>query len=244
MIEKNSSGKQDSKNDYTATLSYKFNNIEITLDVPKGVWNPTPNGLLLGNVLSKLNFANKSILELGTGCGIHAIIMGKLNAKDLTLTEIDDETNDIAAHNLRKNNVAIPISFETSDWTNVKKSSHICGAFDTVVANPPFAKSLKKYRRYFIDTLILDAHKLVKPGGNLIFIHSSMADIPKTLNFLDQQGMKSEILEESSGPFRDYYFEDKEYLREMAAVPGAYHIFNGTYYERLIVIQATMPNNE
>ena len=37
--------------------------------------------------------------------------------------------------------------------------------WDCVVSNPPFAKSGKRFRRYFIDTFILDAHKLVRPGG-------------------------------------------------------------------------------
>ena len=233
--------KRHGDNLYPITLSYTFNNIEMSLDVPEGVWNPTPNGIHLGNILSAMDFTNEDILELGTGCGIHAIILAKRGAKSLTLTEIDSAINANAKHNLQKNNVQTPVEFEVADWTHVKDSSHSIGKWDTVVANPPYAKSGKNYRRYFIDTLILDAHKLIKPGGRLIFIHSSMADIPKTLLFLEEQGMKNKILGETSGPFRDYYFEDEQYMYEMSRIPNSYHFVNGKHHERLIAIEATIP---
>ncbi len=123
-----------------------------------------------------------------------------------------------------------------ADWTRVDG-----GPFDTLVTNPPFAKSGKRYRRYFVDTLILDAHKLVRPGGRLIFVHSSMADIPRSINLMEQNGMSVRIAGETSGPFRDYYFEDPAYIKEMAAIAGCYTIQDGTHYERLIVFEATLP---
>jgi hypothetical protein len=110
-----------------------------------------------------------------------------------------------------------------------------------VVTNPPFAQSGKRYRRYFIDTLILDAHKLVRPGGRLVFVQSSMANIPRSLRLMDEHGMQVRIVGETDGPFRDYYFEDEAYLREMAQVPGGYDVRDGVHYERLIVFEARLP---
>jgi predicted RNA methylase len=129
-----------------------------------------------------------------------------------------------------------------ADWTNVPGASHAGDVpWDTLVTNPPFGKSGKRYRRYFIDTLILDAHKLVRPGGRLVFIHSSMADIPRTLRLLDEHGMSVRIVGETSGPFRQYYFEDERYMVEMARVPGAYSIVDGVHHERLMVFEARLP---
>lgn len=221
---------------YPARLQVTFGRYELDLDVPAGVWNPTPHGVLLGNVLAELDFSGEHVLELGTGCGLHAIPIAGQGAARLTITEIDQPILDNARHNLAKHGVDVPVETLVCDWTHVP-----AGGFDTLVTNPPFTKSGKRYRRYFIDTLILDAHKLVRPGGRLVFIHSSMADIPRTLRALDENGMSVRILGETDGPFRQYYFEDADYLREMAAIPGAYSVRDGVHYERLMVFEATLP---
>ena len=88
--------------------------------------------------------------------------------------------------------------------------------------------------------LIPDAHKLVRPGGRLVFVQSSMGDIPRSLRLMAEHGMQVRIVGETDGPFRDYYFEDKAYLREMAQVPGGYDVRDGVYYERLIVFEAVL----
>lgn len=228
---------------YPATLVQQFGDERLNLDVPAGVWNPTANGIHLGETLMGMRFDGEHVLELGTGCGIHAILLARRGAARLTLTEIDAAINDNARHNLRKHGVDIPVECHVADWTNVPGASHAGEApWDTVVANPPFAKSGKRYRRYFIDTLIMDAHKLLRPGGRLIFIHSSMGDIPRTLRRLDEHGMHVRIAGETSGPFRQYYYEDERYMLEMASVPGAYTIVDGVHHERLIVFEARVPD--
>ncbi len=204
--------------------------------MPAGVRNPTPHAVHLAEMLLRLDFARMHVLELGTGCGIHAILLAKQNAARLTLTEIDATINDNARHNLQKHGIDVAIEYLVADWTHVD-----AGPFDAVVTNPPFAKSGKRYRRYFIDTLILDAHKLVRPGGWLVFVQSSMADIPRSIRLMQENGMGVRIIGETDGPFRDYYFEDEEFMREIALIPGGYTIRDGVHHERLIVFQATLP---
>jgi release factor glutamine methyltransferase len=178
------------------------------------------------------------VCELGTGCGLHAIVLARHGARELTLTEIASEILDNARYNLEKHDVTTPTTYVVADWTHVDGSP-----FDALVTNPPFAKSGKTYRRYFIDTLILDAHKLVRPGGLLVFVQSSMADTPRSIQLMEENGMQVEILGETSGPFRDYYFEDPLYLKEMAAIPGSYSIRDGVHHERLIVFKAILPKS-
>jgi hypothetical protein len=163
---------------YPVSFSQRFGDLEMHLDVPAGVWNPTPHGVHLG------------------------------------------------------------------DWTAVTGASHHGRApWDCLVTNPPFAKSGKRYRRYFIDTLILDAHKLVRPGGELIFVQSSMADVPRSIRLMEECGMHVRIVGETDGPFRDYYFEDPAYLKEMASVRGSYDVRDGIHYERLVVFRARLPKD-
>lgn len=212
------------------------------LDVPEGVWNPTPHGVHLGNMLTELDFTGDHVLELGTGCGIHAILIARRGARKLTMTEIASHINENAEHNLQKNHVRTPREYLVADWTNVPGCSHESDVpWDCLVTNPPFAKSGKRYRRHFIDKLILDAHKLVKPGGRLIFVQSSMADVPRSIDLMEQCGMAVRIVGETDAPFRDYYFEDPEYLKEMAGLAGSYQVREGVHYERLIVFESTLP---
>ena len=217
-------------------LKCSFGALELELEVPAGVWNPTPNGILLGETLEQMDFSNEKVLELGTGCGIHAVILGLRGASELVLTEVDGSILGHAERNLQKYGITCPVEFLIADWIQVNQND-----FDTVVANPPFALSNKTYRRYFIDTLILESHKLLKPGGRLIFIHSTMGDVPRTIRLLEECGLSVRIIADKDFPFRDYYFEDEVYLKEMAAVPGSYTVRDGVRYERLVAFEARMP---
>ncbi len=228
--------KRHGDNLYPALFRAQFGSHEMSLDVPAGVWNPTPHGVHLGNVLAEVDFSGEHVLEIGTGCGVHALLLAWQGAARLTLTEIEAALLETVRHNFAKHKVDTPTEYVVADWVHIE-----CGPFDTVVTNPPFAKSGKRYRRYFIDTLILDAHKLLKPGGRLIFVQSSMADVPRSIRMMEECGMTVGILGESDHEFRDYYFEDPTYLLEMARLPGAYDVRGGLHFERLVAFEARLP---
>lgn len=211
----------------------QFGEHVLKLDVLEKVWMPTPHGVHLGNMICKMDFRDAKVLELGTGCGLHAILLVYRGASVLTVTEIAQKSMDNARHNIEKHGVQIPVDYQIADWTHVEG-----GPYDVLIANPPFAKSGKTYRRYFIDKLILDAHTLLKKGGRLVFVQSSMADIPRSVGLMHECGMKVRVVGETDGPFRDYYFDHPDYIVEMAQVPGAYSVRNGRHYERLIVFEA------
>ena len=72
--------KRHGDNLYPVTLTERFGEHVVELDVPEGVWNPTPHGIHLGNMLGRLDFSSKHALEIGTGCGIHAILLARQGA--------------------------------------------------------------------------------------------------------------------------------------------------------------------
>ena len=108
-------------------------------------------------------------------------------------------------------------------------------------ANTKLSIRALHFRGHYIDTLILDAHKLVRPGGRLVYVQSSMADIPRSIRLMEECGMHVRVVGETEGPFRNYYFEDDAYLKEIAAVPGSYAVRDGVHYERLIVFESRLP---
>jgi len=221
---------------YPQELTLNFGETTLELDVPEGVWNPTPHGMLLGKIITNIDFKNAEVLELGSGCGNHTILISQQKPKKLTVTEINQDILNNTHHNLLKNNINLPVEYLVADWTHINK-----GPFDILITNPPFAKSGKRYYRYFIDTLINDAHKLVKSGGRLIFVQSSMADIKRSTNLMHEWGMEVQIIGEQKGPFRDYYFEDEVFMNTIEKFPGAYEKINDQYIETLVVFEATLP---
>ena len=77
---------------YPITLRERIGGHDLELDVPAGVWNPTPHGLHLSQMLAELDFSGEHVLELGTGCGVHAILLARRNAATLTLTDIENSS--------------------------------------------------------------------------------------------------------------------------------------------------------
>ena len=130
----------------------------------------------------------------------------------------------------------MPVDYLVADWTHVDR-----GPFDVLITNPPFAKSGKRYFRYFIDSLINDAHKLIRAGGRLIFIQSSMANFEKSKALMNDWGMKIREVGSHKGPFRDYYFEDPHFMEYINSFPGAYEKKDGQFIETLTVFEATLP---
>ena len=67
-------------------------------------------------------------------------------------------------------------------------------------------------RRYFIDSLCLDAHKVLRQNGHLVFIQSSAAGLTRTLAMLEANGFDWEVVAAAQFPWRDYYNLDPSYL--------------------------------
>jgi len=206
------------------------------LDCGADDWTPTPHGQLLGDVIAGHDLvAGKDVLELGAGVANHTILLARKGAASLVATEITFERAQTARRNFERNCPDYAnAEFRVADWTSVD------GRYDLLVTNPPFAVSGRRNRRYFIDALILDASKRLRDDGELLFVQSSMADTAKTLRRLEENGYDARILEERSGPFRDYYFEDETFMEEMRHVPDGFEIRDGIHYETLFVIHGRL----
>ena len=80
----------------------------------------------------------------------------------------------------------------------------------------------------------------MRPGGRLVFIQSSLADLAYTQAQLDRNGYDCEVVTQTQNPFRDDYFEDETFMAEIQKVENGFEIKDGTHYETLTVINATL----
>lgn len=210
----------------------------LSMDLQEGAddWTPTPHGKWLASVIAEHDLVSgKDVLELGAGVANHTILLHRRGAKSIAATEITQPLLDTAAANFRRNvGDDVPIDLRVADWL------HTDGTFGMIVTNPPFCQSGKQNRRYYIDSLILDGHKRLRPEGELLFIQSSMADVVMTLQRLDQNGYDARVVDSTSGPFRDYYFDDATFMEEIERVENGYEERDGVKYETLSVIHAKL----
>jgi len=205
-------------------------------------WLPTPHGLTMAIALAKNPGFNaclegKDVLELGSGVGNHTVLIARQNPKSLVCTEISQSRIGPTSATMKLNNCDEKhVKYIVADWLSVD------GKFDCVITNPPFCKSGKRNRRYFIDELILNGHKVLRPNGLLIFIQSSMANLPMTKDRLKQNGFELESIAERTFPWRDYYFQDQSFLAE-SEFEGAYSLDpdnDNRRLETLYVIKARL----
>ncbi len=199
-------------------------------------WTPTPHGAWLARMIASHDLIQgKDVLELGAGLANHTILLQRKGAKSIVATEVTESLLGATRENFERHCGAdTGLELRVANWL------HTHGEFDLIVSNPPFCQSGKQNRRYFIDSLILDAFHRLRPGGELIFVQSSMADIQLTRDMLDRNGFGVTELGRTSGPFRDYYFEDATFMEEIETVEGGYEERDGVKYETLVAFHAKL----
>lgn len=210
--------------------------IKVEVDGDGEVWKPTPHGVSLAKGMVKVpqNFEGKSLIEIGAGSGIHSILALKLGAKSIDITDINQISLDIAQRNAEKNNVEYRHQW-VKDWMDFDPIEK----YDFVLCNPPFCKSGTPDRRWFISTLFRESFRFLKPGGNIMFCQSSMANFKQTEQELEDNDFTYEIVYTTRGLFRDYYFTEPNFIEESRQVKDGFELIDGEYIETLQVYLGT-----
>lgn len=199
-------------------------------------WKPTPHGRFFAGVLHENPelYRDADALELGTGTALHAVLLERGGVGSLVATEYREDLLATARANLEAHGCGDRTELRVADWLDTE------GRFDLIVANPPFCKSGQRNRRYFIDELILNGHRRLREGGRLLFIQSSMADFQKTERRLAENGFTVRRIDDTEGPFRDYYYEEPGFIDEAKAVEGGFVTRDGQDFETLAVFEARL----
>lgn len=209
---------------------YFFDSVVVKMRQAGGVWAPTPHGQTFGNGLAAARHAlrGKSAIEIGTGTGIHAIAALKLGVARIDVTDIDDAALESAEANAALNGVQFRSAMKR-DWMSFEPDE----PYDVILCNPPFCKAGTPDRRFFIQNMIRDAHRLLRPGGHLLFSQSSMASFALTESELEDAGFIFDHVAEYRGMFRDYYFTEPNFIEESRLVEGGFDVIDGVYIETI-----------
>jgi ribosomal protein L11 methyltransferase len=139
--------------------------IEITPGLAFGTGTHATTQLCIRTLAKKLQVKGLSVLDVGTGSGILAIIAAKLKASEVLGVDTDDLSVEIAGENVERNNVSHLVRIRLGTVRDVRRT------FDVVVANIDLGV-LKRIRRPLLCR--------VKPGGYLI-LSGLLAEEEKTL---------------------------------------------------------------
>ncbi len=166
---------------------------DIWVLVKDGVYEPSDDTFML---CDNLNISQgEKFLEIGTGCGLVAIVAAKAGAQVVAIDNLDlavhNAQENVALHNLQS-------QIEVRKGTLFKPiRSH--EKFSLIAFNPPYLPSTKrdpgydpawsggKGGREVTEKFLIECKKYLLPQGRLLLIQSSLSDPDKTKQQLEQQ---------------------------------------------------------
>ena len=173
-----------------------------------GVFTPRSDTWMLADVVRAQEAARGAdVLELGTGSGAVAVAAAQAGARSVTVVDVSRRALVTAALNARLNGVRVtprhgdlfaPVAGER---------------FDLVVSNPPYLPSRRiptrgaaraweggSDGRAVLERICAGVADHLRPGGTVLLVHSSVNDIARTLDALEQGGLRADVVARKRGP--------------------------------------------
>jgi len=178
----------------------------LTFEIGKDVYEPSDDSFLLAGCVSK--FASGRVLDMGTGCGIQAIIAAQ-KSNSIVAADISKPALECAKKNAAANGVAGKIEFRESNlFSNFLPNEK----FDTIIFNPPYLPTANEEKtsgildaawnggrdgRKIIDAFLNQFPPYLSDSGKLLLLHCHLADTDKTIRLLEHNSFKVEILDKT-----------------------------------------------
>jgi methylase of polypeptide subunit release factors len=214
----------------------------ITLHFRDDVGPASPYSLLLAENIPDLT--GKTVVDLGTGSGILAIVASLQGAKRAYLLDTYEKAISLALENGERNGVGdrlvhLPIGLT---MLPLPAGENV----DFILSNPaqlPLPQQERENSPFYagpdgramIDAIVREAHMKLNPSGHVLMTHNSLANLPKTLEMLKSNGLRARILAERAIAFRP--FIDRAWLDKLGGeAEGLYSVRNGIAYETLYVV--------
>ncbi|MEM3519114.1 MAG: class I SAM-dependent methyltransferase [Candidatus Hadarchaeales archaeon] len=185
---------------------------ELRFSVLPDVYEPAEDTFFLAENLEVR--AGEKVLELGTGCGMLAVIAAKAGG-NVVATDINPVAIECARRNAAANGVDGKIDFRIGDLFKPVKGER----FNQIIFNPPYLPTdpeeakggwLEKAwdggvdGRRVIERFLQEFPEHLELGGRAVFVQSSLSDIPKTIQMLKLSGLKFNFLQKKL-PFEELF---------------------------------------
>ncbi|MEX2117097.1 MAG: HemK2/MTQ2 family protein methyltransferase [Bacteroidota bacterium] len=168
------------------------------------------SGRILARYLSSLDLRGKHVLDLGTGSGILALLAAGQGAR-VTATDINPQAVQCASENIRRNGYASATRvLEGSLFDPLPHE-----VFDMIIFNPPYFDERQNTsddpalyggrNLSVIKEFSRQAAAFLKPGGYLLLILSSDADIERILRMFSECKFTAQRVHQHQTLFEDFF---------------------------------------
>ncbi len=177
--------------------------------VDEKVYEPAEDTLLLVENLEVKD--EEVILDMGTGCGILAVLATE-KAQKVVATDINPYAIKCAKKNAKINYVEDKIEFRLGD---LFEPIRVHETFGLILFNAPYLPSEPYEKRNWIerawaggssgreviDRFIINAPDFLRAEGQVLLVQSSLSDIDKTLARFTERGLKAGVVAKVEFPF-------------------------------------------
>jgi len=183
----------------------------LCFQVFKDVYEPAEDTFLIAHNLSRTVRKDDIVLDIGTGCGILAIIAAR-KAKKVVATDLNPSAVKCARLNAKINGVAHKVEVRRGDlFQSIEKTER----FDVIIFNAPYLPTPPNEQRTWIgqswaggpngrqiiDPFILEAPHYLKRKGKILLVQSSLTSISETLEKFRKQGLEARVIAEKKVAF-------------------------------------------
>lgn len=184
---------------------------DLVFQVFEHVYEPAEDTFLAADSLAQIVKDDDTLLDIGTGCGILAIIAAR-KAQKVIATDVNPHAVKCARLNVKINEVSGKIEVRLGDmFQPIRKAEK----FDMIVFNAPYLpSSLREQRtwlgrswaggpsgRRLIDRFIIEAPRYLKRNGKIVLVQSSLANIDETLVKFREAGLATLVIAEKKVAF-------------------------------------------
>lgn len=151
------------------------------------------------------------VLDMGTGCGVLGVLAAK-KAKKVVAVDINPHAIRCAQRNAEKNGVKKKIDFIQGALFSPFRTKD---RFNLILFNPPYLPSKPREEsswlgkawsggangRKVIDIFVKGVRNFLAPKGRILFVHSSLSGIDKTLQLVGEMNLEAIVVSKAMFPF-------------------------------------------
>jgi len=184
---------------------------DLIFQVFEDVYEPAEDTFLIADSLAQIVNKGARVLDVGTGCGVLAIITAR-KAKKVVAVDMNPHAVKCAKLNAKSNGFSAKIDVRLGDlFQPIRKTER----FDVIVFNAPYLPApLSEQRtwigrawaggptgRQLIDRFIVEAPSYLKRKGVILLVQSSLANVDETIDKFRKADLNTQVIAEKKVAF-------------------------------------------